>query len=280
VPVNLVESYKWLALAVENGLPSTQRDQVAHRLSLADLAEANLALVAARSLPVQAASATSPGRVADPPSAGSPAISPRPGASREFTGLPPFPEANPLGVATAAPTASNLDKSPLPKGRLLDRASFGDTARNATGYPLGLVESSFRNSAPAASPADVRQVAIRTSEIPLQQLASNDPRIAKLISENALLNEEIMRSTLRVVQLTRRVASAEERNAAVEPPRRDAPAAPSDPRISELTRQNSVLRSTISKLAEENRWHVAVASARTSADFQPSTPLTESQLRQ
>jgi len=280
VPVNLVESYKWLALAVENGLPSTQRDQVAHRLSLADLAEANLALVAARSLPVQAASATSPGRVAGPPSAGSPAISPRPGASREFTGLPPFPEANPLGVATAAPTASNLDKSPLPKGRLLDRASFGDTARNATGYPLGLVESSFRNSAPAASPADVRQVAIRTSEIPLQQLASNDPRIAKLISENALLNEEIMRSTLRVVQLTRRVASAEERNVAVAPPRRDLPAAASDPRVSELIRQNNVLRSTISKLAEENRWHVAVSSARTSAIAEPSTPKTESQLRQ
>jgi hypothetical protein len=126
----------------------------------------------------------------------------------------------------------------------------------------------------------VRQIAIRTSEIPLQQLASNDPRIAKLISENALLNEEIMRSTLRVVQLTRRVASAEERNVAVAPPRRDLPAAASDPRVSELIRQNNVLRSTISKLAEENRWHVAVSSARTSAIAEPSTPKTESQLRQ
>jgi TPR repeat protein len=276
VPVNLVEAYKWLALAVENGMPSTQRDQVALLLSPADLLDANLALAAAGSRSIQAASAASPGHGANTPTAGSPATSPRPVTSREFTSLAPSPMANPMEVA---PAASIPAKSSLPKSRLLDRAPLGDTTRSATGNPLGLVESSFRNSAPATPPADIRQVAIRTSEIPLEQLASNDPRIAKLLSENARLNDEITRSTLRVVQLTRRVASAEERSAAVAPARRDGTAADGDPRVAELIRQNKVLRSTVSKLAEENRWHVAAASARTSGIADTSAPGTESKLR-
>jgi len=59
-PTNLVESYKWLALAVESGFPPQFRDTVATRLSQEQLREANLSLEAIRTLHSQTTFATNP----------------------------------------------------------------------------------------------------------------------------------------------------------------------------------------------------------------------------
>lgn len=240
VPANLVEAYQWLALAAESGMPPNVRDSIAHRLTAAELAQANLALAAARSFPPPAA----PAALASPPVVDS---SPRQGNSE--TASPTLPG-----------TAAKREGGSM---------TFAPQDRGLAASPLGLLGPSLLSAPRASPPAEKRQVAVRTSELSLQQLAANDPRIAKLISENASLNEEMAKATLKVIHLTRRLSKLES-NAAEAP----AVASPAENagRIAQLNRQVEVLRNALSKLAEENRWHIAAAAARSPAAAQ-SPPL-------
>ena len=113
-------------------------------------------------------------------------------------------------------------------------------------------------------PSDLKQVAIRTNDLPLPQLAAGDPRIAKLLADNSRLNEEIVRSSLKLIQLNRRIQSMDEKSATVPSPSGTRKSEEEVRRIADLERQVDLLRRTVSKLAEENRWHVA-ARARVSS---------------
>src|SRR5262249_54387854 len=122
-----------------------------------------------------------------------------------------------------------------------------------TGPELGLLASTARGQNPAEA-SDVKQYAIRTSEVPLEQLAAGDLRIAKLVAENNRLNNELLRATLRLAQTSRQRKALEDQGVGTL-----APAATPAGDFAEMIRRVEIMRRTITKLAEENRWHTGTA---------------------
>jgi TPR repeat protein len=192
-PPNLVEAYKWLSLAVENGMSPEARDLVAKQLSSEQLAQANSSLARARDLQG--------------------ALGGRPA------------ESTPVGNDHA--TASNSVPVPPVAGSA------------AAAQPL-TAEGSVQSAA-AAAPA---------AEVSLQQMALDDPRIARLIFDNRRLSQESLRANLRLLQVSSQLRTLQDRerlNAVLMAP--PPPAEPSP----EQAKRIEIMRRTIVKLAEENR---------------------------
>lgn len=190
---NLVEAYKWLSLAVENGMSPEARDLVAKQLSSEQLAQANSSLARARDL--QGALGGRPG---EPPPAASDHV-----PASAIVPVPPV-------------AGSALKAQPL------------------------TAESSAQSGA-AAAPA---------AEVSLQQMALDDPRIARLIFDNRRLSQESLRANLRLLQVSSQLRTLQDRerlNAVLMAP--PPPAEPSP----EQAKRMEIMRRTIVKLAEENR---------------------------
>jgi len=197
-PPNLVEAYKWLSLAVENGMSPEARDLVAGQLSGEQLAQANSSLARARDL--QASLGGRPGE-------------PTPAAYEQ---VPVFATVPVPPVAESAATAQPL------------------TAEGSAPPPA--------QSGVAAAPS---------GEVSIQQMALDDPRIVRLIFDNRRLNQESLRANLRLLQVSSQLRTMQDRerfNAALAAP--PPPAEPSP----EQAKRIEIMRRTIVKLAEENRW--------------------------
>ncbi len=116
-------------------------------------------------------------------------------------------------------------------------------------------------AAPAPTPATATAAAEAkpTADLSLSQLADNDARIAKLLSENTRLNEDVKSSTQELSRLARQLRLAQEQGGT---PVAGAPAGPADgARLAELTRELEELRASQEKLTTENRRLVAAAPA-------------------
>ena len=119
---------------------------------------------------------------------------------------------------------------------------------------------------PAQMPGSGPAVPLAGPEAPrpeksLPELAAGDARIAKLIQENQRLAQEVGRANLRLVHVNRQLRNfqAREGSLAREPAEADA-AAEEKRKLAELTARVEVLRRTVQRLAEENRWHHARAA--------------------
>ncbi len=242
VAADPIEGYKWLALAVENGADPSARNLVAGRLSETELAEANASLARARALVTGNAPALAAGRTG---------AADRPGSD---------PAAHAVGIAAAPPpprpvsgiTKDRSGNSEVPAASAPDFTAPG--RRPADESSLGLLPSSLRAANPEPA-ATEKRYAVRTSEVPLPQLAAGDPRIARLMTENNRLNEEIVRTSVRLAQATRQLKSLEERAESEREATASFRATVGDP--AEIKRRFEILRRTIAKLAEENRWYSA-----------------------
>lgn len=147
-------------------------------------------------------------------------------------------------VAGAAPAAN--PSASMPRVAAADREAERLRAENA---PLAAPPATRPAAAGAAVPlAD-------TSSIALPQLAAADSRIAKLLTDNTRLNEEVKRSTIELTNLMRQLRIAQEKLG-----RKETAGGTEAGQVAELKRQLEELRARQQRLSEENRRLQAAAT--------------------
>lgn len=110
---------------------------------------------------------------------------------------------------------------------------------------------------PDAAPAGAAR------EIPLEQLAVSDPRVARLIYDNKRLSQESLRANLRLVQVSSQLRAMQDRERLRDTPPAPAPIVVAPAENAELATRLEVMRRTIAKLVQENRWlHQAQAEMK------------------
>lgn len=219
-PQSYIEAYKWLALAVDGGMEPVARDMIASKLTAEQLDAANVSVDRAREL--FSSNRTVPADHA--------AESAAPG-----TGSARLAPANPGGAPSA--------------GGKIDYGAVADSVmKPAAGAGAPPTGGGF---APLSGPAKT----FATTDVPLQNLAAGDPRIARLIQENNRANQDALRANLRLVQVSSQLRNLQDRERMNTGPAPAVPPPLSDRKeIAEMANRIEVMRRTISKLAEENRW--------------------------
>ena len=249
VPVNYVEAYTWLTVAAENGIASNVRNIVAQKLSPAALEEANAALAQLR--PQFGLKEGPPARIA----AAAPAA---PAAGRDLVAAELMALKKRLAAAD-----SELEKVRAENVRLAEIARATERSRGETERRLTAAESAARTAIVTASSEESARAILTTTSIDLEKLAVIDPRIRKLMAENARLNDDMKQAMLELAHLTAQLRiTREKEGASAGATATERPPLPDGDKVAELTRKIEVLRSTVDKLAQESRW-----SARVIADL-------------
>jgi len=136
-------------------------------------------------------------------------------------------------------------------GRPAESTPVGnDHATASNSVPVPLVAGSAAAAQPLTAEGSVQSAAAPPGEVSLQQLALDDPRIARLIFDNRRLSQESLRANLRLLQVSSQLRALQDRerlNAVLM-----SPPPPSEP-SPEQAKRIEIMRRTIVKLAEENR---------------------------
>jgi len=226
-PADLIEAYTWLALSVENGAKVTGRDILARQISPAQLAEAQTRMVRLRvqlglrepGASTALAGVSSGGRAVavDASQEALPSLSPTSPAT-SLAGQPALPIPVSLAQAEAAPV----------------------TAAPAPGTKVVVDPSSVATGGTDASRPGV---------------VDNPSIVAKLMSDNARLNEEVKRSTVELAQYGRQLRVALAAAASGASPNRNAPVMDPEktPQALAIARELDQLRLANEKLLGENR---------------------------
>jgi TPR repeat protein/nucleoid-associated protein YgaU len=283
-PADLIDAYTWLAIAVENGARPTGRDIVARQLSSAQLGQANLKIALLRTqLGMRDQPVATVASSALPPAATAPVL-PSIGAGQSAEGaavharlVKAEAEAERFRRENArlADSARELGREKAALEERLARndaetARAGQIAREQLVRQIAILQAAMNEvrqnyerleaenaalRAASGGAAAGDSVAAHLSALPLSQLATSDARIAKLMSDNARLNEEVKRSTVELSQLGRQLRNAQEKlDRAVS----DAASASGQPeKLAEVTQQlerlrheNQQLRSASTELSE------------------------------
>ncbi|MEX2044277.1 MAG: hypothetical protein WD941_02925, partial [Opitutus sp.] len=276
VPADPVDAYTWLALAVENGTRSTGRDIVAQQLTSAQLTQANIRIaqlrpqLGLRDRPASAvASSAQPPATAEPQAAGSVTVAEVGALNTRIANAEAEAERLRTENARLAESARDLSRE---KAALEQRLATGaaeaartdQAEREQLNRQVALLQAAVSDARQTADRLAAENAALRSAASPTPgdavaqggaapppDAAASDARIAKLMSDNARLNEDVKRATIELSQLGRQLRIAQEKLERGESG--GAPAGGADEaKLADLTGQIEQLQSENQRLTADN----------------------------